>query len=142
MLAQPPPDGPEVDLHGHVDQRAVDRGELGQLEHVELVGEQVLVLGHARAQLPAREHHVHARERLAHLEPVVRAHLEAERYELAHRAHLRGERLVDEPLVRRIWGELCRAVAWMHSVGLVHRDIKLESTSLPPPPLPRFPSSC
>ena len=34
---------------------------------------------------------------------------------------------LDEPLVRRIWGELCRAVAWMHSVGLVHRDIKLES---------------
>ena len=39
---------------------------------------------------------------------------------------------VDEPLVRRIWGELCRAVAWMHSVGLVHRDIKLESTSRTP----------
>ena len=37
---------------------------------------------------------------------------------------------MDEPLVRRIWGELCRAVAWMHSVGLVHRDIKLESASL------------
>ena len=36
---------------------------------------------------------------------------------------------MDEPLVRRIWGELCRAVAWMHSVGLVHRDIKLESAS-------------
>ncbi len=34
---------------------------------------------------------------------------------------------ISEPLVRRIWGELCRAVAWMHSVGLVHRDIKLES---------------
>ncbi|KAI0355079.1 kinase-like protein [Trametes cingulata] len=35
-----------------------------------------------------------------------------------------------EPLVRRIWGELCRAVAWMHSVGLVHRDIKLENILL------------
>ena len=36
---------------------------------------------------------------------------------------------LDESLTRRIWGELCRAVAWMHSVGLVHRDIKLESKS-------------
>ncbi|KAI0373201.1 kinase-like protein, partial [Pilatotrama ljubarskyi] len=35
-----------------------------------------------------------------------------------------------EPLVRRIWGELCKAVAWMHSVGLVHRDIKLENILL------------
>lgn len=32
-----------------------------------------------------------------------------------------------EPLLRRMWSELCRAVAWMHSVALVHRDIKLES---------------
>ncbi|KAI0737968.1 kinase-like domain-containing protein [Daedaleopsis nitida] len=37
---------------------------------------------------------------------------------------------ISEPLVRRIWGELCRAVAWMHSVGLVHRDIKLENILL------------
>lgn len=36
---------------------------------------------------------------------------------------------LSEPLLRRIFGELCRAVAWMHAVGLVHRDIKLESTS-------------
>lgn len=36
---------------------------------------------------------------------------------------------IDEPLLRRIFGELCRAVSWMHAVGLVHRDIKLESTS-------------
>lgn len=34
---------------------------------------------------------------------------------------------VDEPAVRRMWGELCRAVGWMHGVNLVHRDIKLES---------------
>lgn len=34
---------------------------------------------------------------------------------------------VTEPLIRRIFGELCHAVSWMHSVGLVHRDIKLES---------------
>lgn len=26
-----------------------------------------------------------------------------------------------------MWGELARAVGWMHGVGLVHRDIKLES---------------
>ncbi|KAG9122988.1 hypothetical protein FRC07_000392 [Ceratobasidium sp. 392] len=32
-----------------------------------------------------------------------------------------------EPLLRRLWGELCRAVGWMHSVALVHRDIKLEN---------------
>lgn len=35
---------------------------------------------------------------------------------------------LDERLLRRIFGELCRAVSWMHAVGLVHRDIKLEST--------------
>ena len=34
---------------------------------------------------------------------------------------------VTEPAVRRMWGELARAVGWMHGVGLVHRDIKLES---------------
>lgn len=32
-----------------------------------------------------------------------------------------------EPAIRRMWGELARAVGWMHGVGLVHRDIKLES---------------
>jgi serine/threonine protein kinase len=32
-----------------------------------------------------------------------------------------------EPLLRRVFGELAKAVAWMHGVGLVHRDIKLES---------------
>jgi serine/threonine protein kinase len=34
---------------------------------------------------------------------------------------------MDEPLLRRIWGELCKAVGWLHEVALVHRDIKLES---------------
>jgi serine/threonine protein kinase len=34
---------------------------------------------------------------------------------------------MSETLLRRLWGELCRAVGWMHSVALVHRDIKLES---------------
>jgi len=37
---------------------------------------------------------------------------------------------LDEPLLRRIFGELCRAVGWMHAVGLVHRDIKLENILL------------
>jgi serine/threonine protein kinase len=36
-----------------------------------------------------------------------------------------------EGLARRIFGELCDAVGWMHECGLVHRDIKLESTSPP-----------
>ena len=40
-----------------------------------------------------------------------------------------------EPLVRRIFGELCQAVGWMHSVNLVHRDVKLESELLPLPPM-------
>ncbi|KAH9948153.1 kinase-like protein, partial [Amylocystis lapponica] len=45
------------------------------------------------------------------------------------------------PLLRRLFGELCKAVAWMHGVGLVHRDIKLENILLTadplyPPPLP------
>jgi serine/threonine protein kinase len=30
-------------------------------------------------------------------------------------------------MMRRIWYELCKAVGWMHGVGLVRRDIKLES---------------
>jgi tRNA (cytidine32/guanosine34-2'-O)-methyltransferase len=30
-------------------------------------------------------------------------------------------------LVRRIFGELSRAVSWLHEVEVVHRDIKLES---------------
>ncbi|EKM56068.1 uncharacterized protein PHACADRAFT_257118 [Phanerochaete carnosa HHB-10118-sp] len=40
---------------------------------------------------------------------------------------------LDEPLLRRIFGELCRAVSWMHAVGLVHRDIKLENIMLTRP---------
>ena len=36
-----------------------------------------------------------------------------------------------EPFVRRIFGELVDVLGWMHSIGLVHRDIKLESESLP-----------
>ncbi|KAE9395124.1 kinase-like protein, partial [Gymnopus androsaceus JB14] len=42
-----------------------------------------------------------------------------------------------ENTVQRIFLELCKAVGWMHGVGLVHRDIKLESdsfdSSMPPP---------
>lgn len=34
---------------------------------------------------------------------------------------------LDEILLRRMFGELCKAVGWMHGVGLIHRDIKLES---------------
>lgn len=34
---------------------------------------------------------------------------------------------ITEGLARRIVSELSDAVGWMHSVGLVHRDIKLES---------------
>ena len=34
------------------------------------------------------------------------------------------------PLLRRMFGELCQAVGWMHGVGLVHRDLKLESQSI------------
>ncbi|KAJ4493366.1 kinase-like domain-containing protein, partial [Lentinula lateritia] len=37
--------------------------------------------------------------------------------------------------LRRIFSELCKAVGWLHGVGLVHRDIKLES-ELPTPPQP------
>ena len=36
-----------------------------------------------------------------------------------------------EALVRRIFGELADALGWMHSIGLVHRDIKLESAFKP-----------
>ncbi|KAF8321789.1 kinase-like protein [Clavulina sp. PMI_390] len=37
---------------------------------------------------------------------------------------------ITEPWVRRMWGELTLAVGWMHGVGLVHRDIKLENILL------------
>jgi tRNA (cytidine32/guanosine34-2'-O)-methyltransferase len=32
-----------------------------------------------------------------------------------------------EGFVRRVFGELARGVGWLHTVGVVHRDIKLES---------------
>lgn len=35
-----------------------------------------------------------------------------------------------EWLVRRLFGELANAVGWMHSINLVHRDIKLENIIL------------
>ncbi|KAJ3928473.1 MAG: hypothetical protein NXY57DRAFT_515651 [Lentinula lateritia] len=44
-----------------------------------------------------------------------------------------------ENTLRRIFSELCKAVGWLHGVGLVHRDIKLENilltVSLSPQPL-------
>jgi tRNA (cytidine32/guanosine34-2'-O)-methyltransferase len=36
---------------------------------------------------------------------------------------------VGEGFVRRLFGELCKAVGWLHEVHAVHRDIKLESKS-------------
>ncbi|KAI0081446.1 kinase-like protein [Panus rudis PR-1116 ss-1] len=51
--------------------------------------------------------------------------------------------MLDERVLRRMFGELCKAVGWMHGVGLVHRDIKLENIlltsstlTLPPPTTP------
>ncbi|KAF5353174.1 hypothetical protein D9757_012659 [Collybiopsis confluens] len=38
-----------------------------------------------------------------------------------------------ESTLRRIFAELCKAVGWMHGVGLVHRDIKLENILLTVP---------
>ncbi|KAJ7494485.1 kinase-like domain-containing protein [Mycena galericulata] len=42
---------------------------------------------------------------------------------------------LSESLLRRMWNELCKAVGWMHGVGLVHRDVKqadiLLTTALP-----------
>ncbi|KAJ4475607.1 hypothetical protein J3R30DRAFT_3501128 [Lentinula aciculospora] len=35
-----------------------------------------------------------------------------------------------ERALRRIFSELCKAVGWLHGVGLVHRDIKLENILL------------
>ncbi|KAJ4482821.1 kinase-like domain-containing protein, partial [Lentinula edodes] len=44
-----------------------------------------------------------------------------------------GLRKIGENTLRRIFSELCKAVGWLHGVGLVHRDIKLESDSSMPP---------
>lgn len=35
-----------------------------------------------------------------------------------------------EDLVRRIFGEICQAVWWLHQANVVHRDLKLESEQL------------
>lgn len=40
---------------------------------------------------------------------------------------MRLTKCVVESVLKEMFYELCKAVAWMHSVGLVHRDIKLES---------------
>lgn len=37
---------------------------------------------------------------------------------------------MSEALARRMFCELVDALAWTHGIGLVHRDIKLESESL------------
>jgi protein-serine/threonine kinase len=39
---------------------------------------------------------------------------------------------LSEKLLQRIWRELVSAVEWIHTRLVVHRDIKLESSSLPP----------
>ncbi|CAK5281003.1 unnamed protein product [Mycena citricolor] len=44
-----------------------------------------------------------------------------------------SHRLLGESLLRRMWSELCKAVEWMHGVGLVHRDVKLENVLLTAP---------
>ena len=41
---------------------------------------------------------------------------------------------LSEKLLRRIWCELVSAVEWIHARLVVHRDIKLESMFLSPPP--------
>ncbi|GAA5905594.1 hypothetical protein JCM6882_008723 [Rhodosporidiobolus microsporus] len=43
---------------------------------------------------------------------------------------------ISEGLARRMFGELCSAVGWMHEIGLVHRDIKLENILLTSRPFP------
>ncbi|KAJ7491139.1 kinase-like protein [Mycena latifolia] len=48
---------------------------------------------------------------------------------------------LSETLLRRMWGELCKAVGWMHGVGLVHRDVKLENILLTTPFPPVTPPS-
>ncbi|KAJ3788313.1 kinase-like protein, partial [Lentinula aff. detonsa] len=44
-----------------------------------------------------------------------------------------------ENTLRRIFSELCKAVGWLHGVGLVHRDIKLETNIQPALPVPPQP---
>ncbi|GAA5952419.1 hypothetical protein JCM10213_006674 [Rhodosporidiobolus nylandii] len=43
---------------------------------------------------------------------------------------------VSKALARHIFGELASAVGWMHEIGLVHRDIKLENILLTARPFP------
>jgi len=51
-------------------------------------------------------------------------------------AHHQSEIAQREWLVRRIFSEVTAAVGWMHSINLVHRDIKLENIMLTKPLLP------
>jgi serine/threonine protein kinase len=39
---------------------------------------------------------------------------------------------LSEPFLWQIWRKIVSAVEWMHTCFVVHRDIKLESTSIPP----------
>ena len=39
----------------------------------------------------------------------------------------RAHAMLGEGLLKRMWHELVDVVAWLHSKGVVHRDIKLES---------------
>lgn len=38
-----------------------------------------------------------------------------------------NHRRMGEDLIRRVFGELCRGVYWLHEAKVVHRDLKLES---------------
>ncbi|KAF8881926.1 hypothetical protein CPB84DRAFT_1751026 [Gymnopilus junonius] len=77
---------------------------------------------HARAYLPSKYHAA----------PSPPLHLDAS-YPRPAVFTRRGFTGVGESVLRRIWCELCKAVGWMHGVGLVHRDIKLENILLTTP---------
>ena len=44
--------------------------------------------------------------------------------------------LLSENMLKKVVNELVSAVGWLHSVGVVHRDLKLESECIPSIPMP------
>ena len=46
---------------------------------------------------------------------------------------IKQNRLAEEEKTRRLFREICKIVSYMHSRGIVHRDIKLENIMMSVP---------
>ncbi|KAI0310327.1 kinase-like domain-containing protein [Amylostereum chailletii] len=108
-------------------ERAAFRREVDVLEYLSAVTHRSLPAFHGAFSLPDAD--------VVVLEYVAGGEL----LELVNSDEAHAE--LSEALLKRMWAELVDVVAWMHSQGVVHRDIKLENILLttpvpssPPPP--------